>query len=100
VPKIQMTPDLPKVCPLVSQCQQTLVYRNIVKMTKAKSPNILNSSEIWERVSNCPHILEDAFYVGIISDDDLLHYLKCKIFYCWFWSGAAKSAKPKVNGEI
>jgi hypothetical protein len=69
-------------------------------MTKAKSPNILNSSEIWERVSNCPHVLEDAFYVGIISDDDLLHYLKCEIFSCWFWSEAAKSAKPKVNGEI
>lgn len=66
-------------------------------MTKAKSPNILNSSEIWERVSNRPHVLEDAFYVDIISDDDLLHYLKCDIFSDWFWKEAAKSTRLKLQ---
>jgi hypothetical protein len=99
VQPIPKAPDLPKVCPLLSRCQQSSVYRNIVKMTKAKSTSILSCPEIWERVSNCPHILEDAFYVGVIGDGDLLHYLKCEIFSCWFWSEAAKLEKLKVNGE-
>jgi hypothetical protein len=54
-------------------------------MIRAKSPRILDTPEIWEMVSNCPHIIEDAFWVGVVSDDDLLHYLKCEIFSLWFW---------------
>ena len=90
---------IPKTCPLLSQCRQTAVHKNIVKFIKARSPRILDCPEIWEQVSNCPHILEDAFYVGVIRDDDLLHYLKCEIFSEWFWNLSGKAVGTECTDK-
>jgi hypothetical protein len=90
---------IPRACPLRSQCQQTAVHKNIVKFIKAKSPGILSCPDIWERVSNCPHVIEDAFYVGVISDEDLLHYLECEIFSLWFWE-KRKQEGTEMSDEV
>jgi hypothetical protein len=86
--------NIPLRCPFADQCRRCSEYQSIVRRIKANQTYFLNQGEeIWKFVKNCPHKVEDAFWIGVLGEKDWLRYLTCEEFSRWFWERKACNDK-------
>jgi hypothetical protein len=88
--------NIPLRCPLFNHCKESYIYKECtVRHIKANSMYFLNNpDEMWKLVRNCPHMVEDAFWIGVIGEEDWLRYLSCEEFSKWFWE------KKRVQRQV